>query len=732
MPNVKEVNFTVSTAASGTFEVRLPGFNEAIAGALFFATNATADDTPVSDKHYCIGWTDGTREMCMTEFSEDAAAAATPYSAQRNDRVISLIDNTGSEVAGFSFSSFLGANNGGSGDDGIELTIDDQAAAAYRCTVVFIGADDVDNILAGWYDDLGTGTSAIGIDFSTDFGVTDFEPDTLFLGTIAESGVSPANRYGNYLSFGMAVNDGAETQACINQGMYPGTGTATCYARVNNNNALHVYRNATYVDLTVTSFDATGFTVMPNVASGSSIFMFLAIKWTGTPGQTLFDMAWPTAGNYAETNPGTYTPGFGLLAAVQGVNTRNTNDASGADAFSTSFVLFDDTTIAAISANNDDDVPDMVCNTAHSDSLSLYAQDGSTSAVIGTFDGFDSAGFDWSLTTRPTVQEIKGFGWTIEEATSDSEAPDVSAPTDVVIDQVTIRLGATTNEAGFAHAVLTNPGDEGLPTPAEIVAGTAPEQLFKLPIQAVIAEAFTLPDYVGPTPGVEYGYCIAVEDAVGNVDAGSVVTGTFTMTTLASQDSVVISTSNYDIPANSILHYGGGAADSGSTTTMVDAGAIDTDDEFNSLILEDRTNSDRVSIDDSFAATDTFTFTAGAGTPDFTGGGQNYAVVADVATSDELIFEGQVSVTGESADIDYTVKYDSTDLCAAIETQTIDATGLPDGNYDVALTVLGVITLNPTGGELKHNNATLLHKTVDFDHNNTDLLHQDLSYDHKA
>lgn len=150
------------------------------------------------------------------------------------------------------------------------------------------------------------------------------------------------------------------------------------------------------------------------------------------------------------------------------------------------------------------------------------------------------------------------------------------------------------------------------------------------------------------------------------------------------------------IPSGSILHYAGGNADSGSTTTMVDAGLVSVDDEFNLLVVENRTDVTEGVISDSVASTNTITF---SGTADFTTGTDEYAIVADIDSPDIIYAEGTATVSSGTVEIDYYLYDDSAAAYSSVYTQTITGLSEADGNYTVETSVLGVLTLTEiTGG----------------------------------
>jgi len=393
------VSFDLTTGA-GPQSVTISGFGTPSA-AMFFLGSATADDTITADFHSGIGFSDGTNDAAICDFRVDASSADTQR-GHSSARAGFSMTNAPAEEGGFSAAMIT---------DGVSLTMDDTFPTAYRVTCVLIGGADVANAFVGTHDDLGTGTSAV------DITAPGFEPDVVFLICQSINTTLPVFTGSTVTSYGCAINDGAATQRSIRLGSYAGS-ASTNYGYVGNTGAVGRTHNSSEWEGVVGVFDSSGFSITPSASSGSSIVSYLALSFDNAPGIDLFDMEWPTSGDYAETAPG-FTPSFGLIASLAGPTARNTKKETSNTLAAMSVVAFDDTTINALTWSDNDDEATTVAKSVHNDSLKLIEDDGSTTAVEGTLDGFDASGWDFSLTTNPS-EAVLGWGFAIEAAAAGS------------------------------------------------------------------------------------------------------------------------------------------------------------------------------------------------------------------------------------------------------------------------------------------------------------------------
>ncbi len=289
----------------------------------------------------------------------------------------------------------------------------------------------------------------------------------------------------------------------------------------------------------------------------------------------------------------------------------------------------------------------------------------------------------------------------------DTIAPNVSLPTTTSETRTGSTLGATTDEAnGTSHCIVVANGDESLPTNAEVIAGTAPEQILKLTNKTITAAAaYTHDPFVGVAPGTTFGFVIVHVDAASNEDAGSRVEGTFT-TLDALPGSVT-----YDgttIGSTSILHYAEGTHAGADNASALTTALTLTLNEYSNLRLLNGTDVSQTIITGNTAgANSVLSGTLSGGTDNDWDTSDTYQVEADIDNSDIIYYETTGAVLSESIDIDWYIYDDSTDRYSEVYTQSITATGAPDGAGTISLSVTGEPTFTYDNDGLS---LLLLHK----------------------
>jgi len=166
--------------------------------------------TGYNNSSFCIGFSDGTNEVCVhaqhdSEVTPGQKCFRTMWNGQCSVRVQSTTND--GVINAVSVSSF--------NTDQVVLSIDDGRlnGEEFECFLIAIGGDDVDSVIAGHHDDLGT--TAIGnpvpIGHAPDmiFTLTDHDSAFDFKGKNnrqADNGAS--------ISYGVAINVGNQTQMC--------------------------------------------------------------------------------------------------------------------------------------------------------------------------------------------------------------------------------------------------------------------------------------------------------------------------------------------------------------------------------------------------------------------------------------------------------------------------------------------------------------------------------------
>ena len=487
------VRVAASTATAGnTQDITISGFGTPKA-VMFFVTQATADDTTTANAAIGIGSTDGTREWLLCVVSKDAQTTSETNMRQTNGGCVGVANEFGTAWDWqFGFNSFI--------TDGVRLDIDTQASAGYLITAVFIGGTDVANVYANYHDDLTNGTGTVAIT------APGFTPDVIFCVNGDRSTLNSGTSNGP-LSFGAAINDGSQTQrSSIIFG--DDNLTTTSVSEYISNAYLAGANTSTALKYgtTLNSFDASGFTVQSSASPGRAIIFYLVIEFTGSPDLALFDMSWPTSGNYAETNPG-FQPDFGMICSVVGPASRNAIDTTNGVSFS--IAAFDANNIYTNNYTDDDGVTTSVAKSLSSDQLRFLQTSGSSDSVVASFDGFDSSGWDFTLSTNPG-SAVLGWGFafgdgvgggatevlpgsgsisvtgsapTVTASDNKSVSPGAGsvaitghAPTVAVSDHQTVAPGAgTVSLTGYAISVAVSDHQEVAPGAGSVVVtGYAP------------------------------------------------------------------------------------------------------------------------------------------------------------------------------------------------------------------------------------------------------------------
>lgn len=400
MANVKfeTTRVALSTAAAtNTQDITISGFGTPSA-AIFILSGGTTDDTLAAGGVLSIGWTDGTTDKAHGIHIEDNVSTTNTAYSYRN-AVITVPDISGTGVdADFSFNTWI--------TDGVRITVDSQADAAWLLTVIFIGGTDVANVYVGEHDDLGSGTSAVDI---TSVG---FEPDLVFMGC-QSSATADFEAAIASLSFGIGINDGVDTQRSITFNDYDAQSGAINTGVISNDSITGQpgYSSMSW-EGAIGAYDASGFSITPEANSSFAIVSFLAIEFSNSPSLDLFDMTWPTSSGYAETTPN-FEPGFGLIVSMMGPSSRNTATTTGL--YGVSLAAFDTNGIYTTNLTSEDAANPSNVNSMSSDQLRILDNTGADEVIASSY-AFDSQGWDFTLSTNPAAS-LLGFGLAVEGGT---------------------------------------------------------------------------------------------------------------------------------------------------------------------------------------------------------------------------------------------------------------------------------------------------------------------------
>ena len=496
MADVKKhvVVFNVDdTGAAGTVDVTIPGIGLPKA-AICYTNNGQTDGVVEASGLLSIGITDGTNQRVYAGYMRDNDNPAFNGRADSNSSIIMVRADTQSPeaVGQWDFDSFI--------EDGIRFTVttpfndSPQIFPSVLC-VLFTGSDiaEVDCN----HTRMGT-TNGETINITT----PGFTPDLIFaINNLTTVGTTDWKE-NNYLSFGVAINDGSLTQRAIGHSAGNAEDPTDITAIISNDVLAHgMLGGGVQYDCTLTAFTATGFDIRTDGTGGggSDDILHLCFRFTDNPQMALFDMAWPTSGDYTETNPG-FEPDFGMIFTAGGVSSRNAADATGDKTIS--IAAFDrKAALGVVSISGQDNVSTSVAKSMTATDLDILDSDGAGSAVVASGWSFNSDGWEFTLTTNAPSSEWLGFGFafgsgggvganfqanTIVTATPQTfdESPILGSPEDVAYLWTANPAGLIGNSflfsgAGAGHAInLLAEGEFSFPSnlfDGQWLDGTSPD-----------------------------------------------------------------------------------------------------------------------------------------------------------------------------------------------------------------------------------------------------------------
>ena len=398
MPDIKiqQRNFNVTTAASGTQDVTITSFGT-VKAAIVYYSGATGLNAETNSFNQGMGFSDGTNQSSMASFVNEGETTGDSTRSHSTNSFIDILSINQTVTASFSVTFIT---------DGIQLTVENQADVGYLCHLVLIGGADVSNVFVGSKDDLGTGTGDVAI---TGVG---FEPDLILMTTVGLSTAVPATSVHNIFSLGCAINDGSQTQRVSmmssQDNLSAPASEVTAYIGNDSITGRALWAGPGFWDALLKTFDAGGFTVTTSASSVNAIVNYLCLKFTGGPNLALFDMEFPTAGNYAETTPG-FEPTFGLISNVLGPTARNTSTTGNVGWALTT--ITDEPKLRTMCAVDEHNQTTTDASNYMNNALSILAPVGGAFDVVASTWSMDSLGWDFTLTTNPPVNP--SLGWAL-------------------------------------------------------------------------------------------------------------------------------------------------------------------------------------------------------------------------------------------------------------------------------------------------------------------------------
>jgi len=267
-----------------------------------------------------------------------------------------------------------------------------------RWTILVLAGEDVEAHLNA--QNLGTGTSAI------DVTAPDFEPDIVFAASAFRTATGSTG--GAVKSFGIGLNDGADTQRCFTNVESAGTLTvsrpgASLYDNRILNRLTGATPNPTNVyNVVIGSYDSQGYSITPSASASSEFASFLAVKMPGIRAHLDDFLTKATTGIESYTGAG-FQPRTALL--VGGGNTTINTPQGETAALASHFVgMVTDQTdplkvgVHALRNQNNTDPTVAAVKSLADGHVIIKSDTANFGAVVGMFDGFTTDGFDIDFT----------------------------------------------------------------------------------------------------------------------------------------------------------------------------------------------------------------------------------------------------------------------------------------------------------------------------------------------
>jgi hypothetical protein len=204
--------------------------------------------------------------------------------------------------------------------DGVRLQEVTGTGAFLTLFIVLIGGTDVANVHVDNVA-LTNGTSPA----ITDVTAPGFEPDLVFAISHGNASVDTFLT-SNVLGFGAALNDGVDTQKCL-QILEQDAQSGGAARTILRNDAIvsHISNTPSigeFQRVVIQDFDASGFSFFQETGDQPYAVSYMALRFTNNPGLALVDFEWPTTGDLQITEAG-FEPDFALLSTLFGPINRN-------------------------------------------------------------------------------------------------------------------------------------------------------------------------------------------------------------------------------------------------------------------------------------------------------------------------------------------------------------------------------------------------------------------------
>lgn len=371
---------------------------------MLFAGHADTDGTAEDNMAQCIGYCTGASNEVSdsAQFQTGVGTTNTDCRMDSAQFAALLVTSTTIQVAA-TFVSFQ-ANS-------VTLNFNTVDTDEQLWTVVFFAGDDL-TAHAGVIDDVGNVT-----DTTTDVTAPGFEPDLVFLSSAQLTGTG--NNSNGRMSFGAAVNDGADTQASISWFSRNGQTASIVISYMST-----VYAGTALVPtaldygLEVDAFDSSGFSVITRNAGGNNDdWHYLALSFGNAANVNLRSIDSPTStGNDARTGIG-FEPQFVLLGLMD-LQTADTA-LSNADAGSFGVSCFTENAEYCNSWADEDAAATTNTQTLSDDTAVHFTTQDGTQQYVASFSSMGSDGYTLNYSVADATAR-KWFELAIQSVSSSS------------------------------------------------------------------------------------------------------------------------------------------------------------------------------------------------------------------------------------------------------------------------------------------------------------------------
>jgi len=354
--------------------------------AIVLLSNAYTTGNPAIGLITSIGFWDGTNQNVHAVGSLDNIGQSVGNSTRSaaTDHIVHVASG-GTVYAECTASNAPGGN-------GIRLTLSVDATGVERyATVILIGGSDVSA-------DTGSLECDPVENSSNDETSLSYEPDVAFFSCIGYAGTALDSATAEILSFGVAVNDGSETQRAMLLGAVDNVGTTVTNERVETSDdsgthsvAGQLWNNILQHTQELTAFNADGFTLTSRDGGAGGDYVFWLTLNLGGGDMWLDTLTTPTSSGLDtsySTSPG-FTPSVVMAA---GCTASASDTTTGAQSFSIG--ASDGTQHSAIASRNRDNQ-----STSDTDSesrekvIDIRTESDGSDLTDATLSSFDTNGF---------------------------------------------------------------------------------------------------------------------------------------------------------------------------------------------------------------------------------------------------------------------------------------------------------------------------------------------------